>query len=88
MELGRNFVWHDPLVAPSTGLRAFHRESEEPAREVIRWVLSERDLPEHDTERMIEWWAREQGTGVYSRDHRRAELESSLGAIFGRDAAA
>ena len=68
--------------------RAFHQEPEERVREVVRWVLSERDLPEHDTERMIERWAREQGTGVYSRDHRRAELESSLGAIFGRDAAA
>ena len=75
MELGRNFVWHDPLVAPSTGLRAFHRESEEPAREVIRWVLSERDLPEHDTERMIERWAREQGAGVYGQSHRTGGLE-------------
>jgi hypothetical protein len=75
LELGRNFVWHDPLVAPSTGLRAFHRESEEPAREVIRWVLSERDLPEHDTERMIERWAREQGAGVYAQNKRTGGLE-------------
>ena len=51
---------------------------------LFEWALSGHD----DPERMIEWWAREQGTGVYSRDHRRAELESSLGAIFGRDAAA
>ena len=38
--------------------RAFHREPEERVREVVRWVLSERDLSGHDNpERMIEWWS-------------------------------
>ena len=55
--------------------RAFHREPEERVREVIRWVLSERDLPEHDTERMIERWAREQGAGVYAQNKRTGGLE-------------
>ena len=72
--------------------RAFYEEPEERVREVVRWVLSERDLPGHDPERMIERWAREQGRGVYSRDRRHADLERVEGAvdraIFGRDAAA
>jgi hypothetical protein len=34
--------------------RAFHREPEERVREVVRWVLSERNISEHvDPERMI-----------------------------------
>ncbi len=72
--------------------RAFHREPEERVHEVVRWVLSERDLPGHDPERMIERWAREHGAGVYSRDRRRGGLEQVEGivarALFGRDVAA
>jgi hypothetical protein len=72
--------------------RAFYRESEERVCEVVQWVLSERGLPEHDPERMIERWAREHGAGVYSRDRRRGGLEQVEGiltrAVFGRDAAA
>ena len=55
--------------------RAFHREPEERVNEVIRWVLSERDLPEHDPEQMIEHWAREQGAGVYAHNHHTGGLE-------------
>jgi hypothetical protein len=72
--------------------RAFHRESEERVREVVRWVLSERDLPEHDPERMIEHWAREQGAGVYGQSYRAdgfEHLEEVLvRSIFGREPAA
>jgi predicted nuclease of restriction endonuclease-like RecB superfamily len=72
--------------------RAFYREPEERVREVVQWVLSERDLPEHDPERMIERWALEHGAGVYSRDRRRGGLEQVEGivtrALFGRDTAA
>lgn len=72
--------------------RAFYREPEERVREVVRWVVSERDLPGHDPEQMIERWAREHGAGVYSRDRRRGSLEQVEGilarAVFGRDAAA
>jgi hypothetical protein len=54
--------------------------------------MSERDLPGHDPEQMIERWAREHGRGVYSRDRRRGSLEQVEGilarAVFGRDAAA
>ncbi len=55
--------------------RAFHREPEERVREVVRWVLSKRDLPEHDPERMIDRWAREQGAGVYAQSHQTEGLE-------------
>jgi hypothetical protein len=72
--------------------KAFHQESEERVREVIQWVISERNLPEHDPERMIEHWAREHGAGVYGEDRRRGSLEHVerivTQAIFGRDAAA
>ena len=34
--------------------RAFYQEPEERVREVIGWVLAERDLPERDPERTIE----------------------------------
>ena len=72
--------------------RAFYREPEERVREVVRWVMSEQDLPEHDPERMIERWAREHGAGIYSRDRRRSGLEQVEGilvrAVFGRDTAA
>ena len=72
--------------------RAFHRESEERVREVVRWVLSERDLPEHDPERMIERWAREQGAGVYGQSHRAGGFEHLeevlVRTIFGREPAA
>jgi hypothetical protein len=72
--------------------RAFYREPEERVREVVQWVLSERGLPEHDPERMIERWAREHGAGVYGRDRRHGGLEQVedilTRAVFGRDAAA
>jgi hypothetical protein len=72
--------------------RAFYREPEERVREVVQWVLSERDLPEHDPERMIERWAREHDAGVYGRNRRRSGLEQVEGilarAVFGCDAAA
>ena len=65
---------------------------EERVREVVRWVLSERDLPGHDSERMIERWAREQGAGVYSRNHHTGGLEHLedvlVRTIFGREPAA
>jgi hypothetical protein len=72
--------------------RAFLREPEERVREVVRWVLSERDLPEHDPERMIERWAREQGAGVYDQNHSTGGLERLeevlVRSIFGREPAA
>ena len=73
--------------------RAFYQEPEERVGEVVRWVISERNLPGHDSERMIEGWAREHGAGVYGEDHRRGSLEHIEGivvrAILGeRDAAA
>ena len=72
--------------------RAFYREPEERVREVVRWVLSERDLPGHDPERAIEGWAREHGAGVYGEDRRRGGLEHVEGivarTVSGRDAAA
>ncbi len=73
--------------------RAFHREPEERVREVVRWVLSERDLSEHvDPERMIECWARDQGAGLYGGDRRRTELEHvgeiEVRTILGHDSAA
>ena len=51
--------------------RAFHHEPEEHVREAVRWALSERNLPGHAPERMIEGWARERGAGVYSENGRR-----------------
>ena len=72
--------------------RAFHQEPEERVRKVVRWVLSERDLPEHDPERMIERWAREQGAGLYARNHRTGSLEHLeevlVRTIFGCEPAA
>ena len=73
--------------------RAFYREPEERVREVIRRVLAERDLPEHDPERMIEGWAHEHGAGVYGeKQRRRGGLEHVEGivmrTILGREAAA
>jgi hypothetical protein len=56
--------------------RAFHREPKDRVREVVRWVLFERDLSGHDNpERMIEWWARDKRAGLYTEDRRRADLE-------------
>ena len=72
--------------------RAFHREPEERVQEVVRWVLAERNLFEHDLERMIEGWARERGAGVYGENRRRADLEHVqelvVRTVLGRDAAA
>ena len=72
--------------------RAFHRETEERVREVVRWILSERDLPEYDPERMIERWAREQGAGVHAQNNRTGGLEHLeevlVRAVFGREPAA
>jgi hypothetical protein len=71
--------------------RAFYQEPEERVYEVVRQVLAERDLPEHDPERMIEGWAREHGAGVYGKRPRRSNLENIEGivirAILGREAA-
>jgi hypothetical protein len=55
--------------------RAFHKEPEKRVQEVVLRVLSERDDPEHDPERMIERWARQQGAGVYGQSHRTGGLE-------------
>ena len=72
--------------------RAFYGEPEERVREVVRWVLSERDLPGHDPERMVERWAREYETGIYGRNRRRGSVEHVeeilVRIISGRDAAA
>ena len=72
--------------------RAFHREPGHRVREVVRWVLSERDLPGHDPERMIEGWAREHRAGVYGDRRRAGGLERvdgiAIRAIVGRDAVA
>jgi hypothetical protein len=72
--------------------RASYGEPEERVQEVVRWVLSEQDLPEHDSERMIERWARDHGAGIYSRDCRRGgfeQVEDILArAVSGRDTAA
>ena len=75
--------------------RAFHREPEERVREVVRWVLlSERNISSGhvDSERMIEWWARNQGAGLYDGDRRRTELEHvgeiEVRTILGHDPAA
>ena len=72
--------------------RAFHRETEERVSEVVRWILSERDLPEYDPERMIERWAREQGAGIYAQNHCTGGLEHLeevlIRTIFGREPAA
>lgn len=72
--------------------RAFHREPEHRVREVVRWVLSQGDLAEHDRERMIERWARRQRAGVYGELRRSGDLEYggeiAVRAVPGRDAVA
>ncbi len=72
--------------------RAFHSEPEKRVQEVVRWVLADRDLSEHDLERRIEAWAREHGAGVYGENRRCADLEHVQGlvvrTVLGRDAAA
>ena len=75
--------------------RAFHREPAHRIREVVRWVLSERNLPGHDPESMIEGWARDHGAGVYSDQRRGGDLErvdgiamGVMSTIVGRDAVA
>ncbi len=75
--------------------RAFHREPAHRVREVVRWVLSERNLPGHDPESMIEEWARQHHAGVYGDRRRGGSLErvdeiaiSTIGTIVGRDAVA
>ena len=56
--------------------RAFYKEPEERVQEVVRWIISERDLPEQDPEGMIEQWACEQGAGIYGQSyHRTGGLE-------------
>lgn len=69
-----------PLTAcPSIGRcaveRSFYQEPEERVHRVIRWVISERNLPGHDFEQMIEGWARKHGAGVYGEDHRHGSLK-------------
>ena len=62
--------------------RAFHHEPEERVREAVRWALSERNLPGHTPERMIEDWARERGDGVYGENGRRGgSLEHVEGIV-------
>ena len=72
--------------------RAFYKEPEERVQEVVRWVISERDLPEQDPEGMIEQWAREQGAGVYDQSRHTGGLEHLeevlVRSIFGREPAA
>jgi hypothetical protein len=51
--------------------RAFQHEPEERVREAVRWASSERNLPGHAPEQMIEGWAREHGAGVYGENGRR-----------------
>jgi hypothetical protein len=75
--------------------RAFHREPAYRVREVVQWVLSERNLPGHDPESMIEAWARDHGAGVYSDQRRGGDLErvdgiavDVISTIAGRDAVA
>ena len=72
--------------------RAFHQEPEERVHRVIRWVISERNLPEHHPERIIECWARKHDAGVYGESRRHGRLEHVeeivARAILGRDAAA
>ena len=72
--------------------RAFYKEPEERVQEVVRWVISERDLPEHDPEGMIEQWAREQSAGVYGQGYRTGGLEHLeevlVRAVLRRDTAA
>ena len=72
--------------------RAFHQEPKERVHEVVRWVLSQRSLSDHDPEQMIEHWACEYEAGVYSRNRRRGSLEQVEGivvrTIMGRNAAA
>ncbi len=62
--------------------RAFHHEPDERVREAVRWALSERNLPGHDPERMIEGWAREHRAGVYGKNGRReGDLEHVEGIV-------
>ncbi len=72
--------------------RAFYKEPEERIQEVVRWVISERDLPEYAPEGMIEQWAREQGAGVYGQSYRTGGLEHLeevlIRTIFRRETAA
>ena len=74
--------------------RAFYQEPEERVGDVVRWVLSGRNLPGHDPERIIEGWAREHSAGVYGQNRRRrSSLEHVEGIVarttwFGRDSAA
>jgi hypothetical protein len=59
----------------------FYQEPEERVYEVVRQVLAERDLPEHDPERMIEGWAREHGAGVYGEKRQRSGLEGVMNLL-------
>ena len=62
--------------------RAFHQEPEERVREAVRWALSERNLPGHAPEQMIEGWARERGADVYGENGRRGgSLEHVEGIV-------
>lgn len=72
--------------------RAFYREPEHRVRAVVRWVLSHRNLPEHDRERMIEGWARRHRAGLYGELRRVGDLERggeiAVRAMLGHDAVA
>jgi hypothetical protein len=61
--------------------RAFYREPEERVSEIVRWVLSESDLPGYDPESTIERWAREHDAGVYGENRQRGSLEHVKGVV-------
>jgi len=61
--------------------RAFYQEPEERVHRVIRWVISERNLPGHDFERIIEGWSVKHGAGVYGEDHRHGSLKRIEGIV-------
>ena len=72
--------------------RAFYGEPEHRVRAVVRWVLSHRNLFDHDRERLIEGWARRRRAGLYGELRRGGDLEHGAEiakrAVFGRDAVA
>ena len=72
--------------------RAFYREPEHRIREVVRWVLSHRNLAEHDREHMIEGWARRHHAGLYGELRQGGDLEHggeiAARAALGHDAVA
>ncbi len=82
----------DKKVSRLSIIRPFNQEPEDLVREVVRWVLSHKNLPDHDRERMIEGWARRRRTGLYGELQQTRDLEPcgeiAKRAMFGRDAVA